>query len=424
MTSASPVPPAYRTVSRLLPAAYRLAGLFSEKTKRMVKGQQEALERVRAFRQAVGPEAAVAWFHAASLGEFLQAQSLLERIKQERPKMKVAVTFYSPSGYEARKDYPGSDMVCYLPADTPEAARAFLSTLRPSLVFWTKYDFWLNHLSEAKAAGARLFLISAFTRPEQAQGWKKGYYAQAYQLFDAVFLQFAAALPYAQALVEGSQTEVIAVGDTRFDNVLALTEKEPGLDWVEEFRGDQKLIVFGSAWVEDLKMARLYIDLFFDEKVCILVVPHELDHDWVAEVQQAWGITPSLYSHTGAADNGSRVLVLDKVGLLSRVYAYARVAWVGGAFGKGLHNILEAAAWGAPVVFGPKTRKFPEAGLLVQARGAAQVADPKHAAATLHSWVASDAQHAVASEACRGFIRENAGATEGIVKWLKGKGIL
>lgn len=419
-----PAPVFYRALSRLFPAAYRLAGAASKKTGRMVAGQQEALVQVRAFRERVGPKGTVVWFHAASLGEFLQAQPLLERLKAERPDWKVAVTFYSPSGYEARKNYPNADLICYLPADTPAAAKAFVGILRPHLVFWTKYDFWLNHLAEAKAQGARLVLVSAFTRPEQTRGWKKAYYQKAYQLFEAVFLQFEAALPYARKLVEGSPTEVLAVGDTRFDNVLALTQKPPGLDWVEAFRGDRKLIVFGSAWPEDLKMARRYIDVFFDARACILVVPHELSHDWVAGVQAAWNITPSVYSQTGAADNGSRVLVLDKVGMLSRLYAYARVAWVGGAFGKGLHNILEAAAWGAPVVFGPRTRKFPEAGLLAQARGAQQVQDPEHAAATLHSWVVSDAQHEAASKACREFIERNAGATERIVEYFKAKGVL
>lgn len=386
----------------------------------MVVGQRNSISQI--IPKQKGSTNKRLWVHASSLGEFEQARPVIEAILSQYPLWELFVTFYSPSGYNNRKYYKLATQVLYLPADTADNARQFVATLQPDLVIWVKYDFWFNFLNHINAMKIPLVLLSASPRASHKKGMLALFYRKIYSLFNLVFLQFASGLPYAEKLLPSNPEKIILSGDTRFDRVGDYLKNFEHLEWVEQFTAGRKLLVFGSAWPADIENAKLYIKhLHEPDKVAIVIVPHEIKgFDWKTLVKELWDEDAVLFS-TWKEDNldNIKILILDTMGMLARLYYYAHVAWVGGGFGTGLHNILEAAVYGVPVTFGPVNAKFPEAKLLTDKGGAVEAINPKVAAATLAAWLYSESQHKKAAIAAKEFCKENMGATKIVMDALR-----
>lgn len=334
----------------------RLAALKSSKVRAMVKGQQETLETLR---KGIEPGRKYLWFHAASLGEFEQGRPLMERIRQEHPELGILLTFFSPSGYEVRKNYKGADVVCYLPFDTPGNARAFLDAARPHMAFFIKYEFWKNYLDELRRRGIPCYSISSIFRPSQSFfKWYGGTMRGILRDFDHLFVQDEAS----RKLLEGIGIKnATVVGDTRFDQVLSIREKALRLEIADSFsERPGAIMVAGSSWQPDEDLLIEYFNAHEDLR--LIIAPHVISEDHLQEIISKLRRPYVRYTQTDP-DSAAKAdcLIIDCFGLLSSIYHYGQIAYVGGGFGVGIHNTLEAAVWGIPVIFGPKYQKFREA---------------------------------------------------------------
>ena len=393
-----------------------MAALANPKIRAMVAGQQAAIEEVKQFRAGFSGE--VIWFHCASLGEFEQGRPLMEALLQRKPDAKLAVSFYSPSGYEKRKGYDKAALLFYLPADTPANAEALIATLKPTSIFWIKYELWPNYLLTIKQNQIPAYLVSASLRPAHVQGIRGAFTKALLECFKIIFLQFEPGLKNLHKL--GLQNGVV-VGDTRFDNILALTAAKPDMPWLDDFMEGRKLVVLGSVWKEDMQRLWFWLNTFHErERDCILLAPHEMNEQWPKILEEHLpGFSLAYFSkvkHSIPANLD--ILVMDEVGNLSRIYSRAWVAWVGGGFKTGLHNILEPAGWGVPTAFGPKTHKFPEAAMLEKAKGAWHVTNEKTAAAIFEGLIRIKKDRDVAGLNARKFLEQNSGATTRILQHL------
>ena len=348
----------------------RLAALRHRKAKLWVEGRRDLFRRLA---EAVGPGERIVWVHVASLGEFEQGRPIIERLRREHPEYKILVTFFSPSGYEICKNYPGADYIFYLPIDTPKNARRFLDIVRPEIAVFVKYEFWLNLLGGLRRRGVRTYIVSAIFRPDsiffRPDG---GLWRQALESFDVMFVQNEES----KRLLGGLGFDnVVVAGDTRFDRVAEIAAAARKVPLVERFRGEGRLFVAGSTWGPD---EELLVRLMNDwPDVRFVVAPHEMDEGRIRRLMNATQGGAVRYTRcTEETDfTHCRLLVLDTVGLLSSVYGYASWSYIGGGFGVGIHNTLEAATFGLPVAFGPNYRKFKEARDLVTLGAACSVTD-------------------------------------------------
>ena len=348
--------------------------LFNEKVRKMWQGEREAF---RVLREKVDPAAKYVWFHAASLGEFEQGRPLMEQMRREHPEYKILLTFFSPSGYEVRKNYEGADIICYLPLDTITNARRFLRTVRPVMAFFIKYEFWYNYLHILKHRGIPTYSVSSIFRPDQVFfKWYGRHYGRVLKCFTHFFVQNEQSR---ELLAKIGITEVTVVGDTRFDRVLQIKEQAKQLPVVEDFVGDApKVFIAGSSWPPDEDIFIRYFKEHPEWK--LIIAPHVIGEDHLQQIEQkleGWsvqrytappsapeGATSVLQQGNEApsgAVEGARVLIINCFGLLSSIYRYADVCYVGGGFGVSIHNTVEAAVWGKPVIFGPENQKFQEA---------------------------------------------------------------
>ena len=348
--------------------------LFNEKVRKMWRGEREAF---RMLREKVDPAAKYVWFHAASLGEFEQGRPLMEQMRREHPEYKILLTFFSPSGYEVRKNYEGADIICYLPLDTITNARRFLRTVRPVMAFFIKYEFWYNYLHILKHRGIPTYSVSSIFRPDQVFfKWYGRHYSRVLKCFTHFFVQNEQSR---ELLAKIGITEVTVVGDTRFDRVLQIKEAAKQLPVVEDFVGDApKVFIAGSSWPPDEDIFIRYFKEHPEWK--LIIAPHVIGEDHLQQIEQkleGWsvqrytappsapeGATSVLQQGNEApsgAVGGARVLIINCFGLLSSIYRYATVCYVGGGFGVSIHNTVEAAVWGKPVIFGPENQKFQEA---------------------------------------------------------------
>ncbi len=355
----------YNTALGAYALGARLAGRLGHvKARLMTRGQRETMRRLRAVRH--DGERWV-WIHAASLGEFEQGRPLIERLKRERPELRVCLTFFSPSGYEVRADYKHADAVLYLPFDTPRAARRFVETLRPEWAVFVKYEFWRNYLRELRRLDIPTYLISALFRPEQAffKPWGK-FYLNWLRLFTRIFVQTEESR---RLLEEHGIRDVTVAGDTRFDRVTDIMRGCKPIPQLERFCGSREsrpesefVLMAGSSWPADEDVYAPWVDEHPDVKV--VIAPHEFDARRLEKLKARFKGKVVLLSETEkepAAADDAQVLVLDCFGLLASAYGYADVAYVGGGFGVSIHNLNEAAVYGIPVMFGPENRKFVEA---------------------------------------------------------------
>ncbi|GAB3505236.1 glycosyltransferase N-terminal domain-containing protein [Spirosoma knui] len=356
----------------------------------------------------------IAWFHAASLGEFEQGRPVIEAFREAYPGYRILLTFFSPSGYEVRKDYDGADYVTYIPTDTPANARQFVETVNPKIVFFIKYEFWHNYLHTLRAANIPVVSFSAIFRPDQlffkAYG---GFYRNMLHCFDHILVQNQQSV---ELLASIGITNVTLAGDTRFDRVAQTAAARKDIPLAQAFKAGQPLLVVGSAWPEDMDVLIPFINQF-DQPLKVIIAPHEI-HD--SEIERWRGqLTKPSVRFSQAADTNvatADVLIIDNIGMLSSLYQYGEFAYIGGAFKQGLHNILEAATFGMPIFFGPEYNKFQEAIDLVNEGGAFPIGDVD----TLSTVFAK--QYANATEAAqisRNYVQRNIGATAQVMKIVK-----
>lgn len=369
------------------------------------------------LREKIDRNAKYIWFHASSLGEFEQGRPLIEKIKAEHPEYKILLTFFSPSGYEVRKNYGGADVVCYLPFDTPYRVKKFLDLSKPVMAIFIKYEFWDNYLSELKRRNIPVYIVSAIFRKEQLFfKWYGGMYRKVLSYFTHIFVQDDASR---ELLSKYGVTNVSVFGDTRFDRVQDVyknTKQVPMVDlFVNNNRSDNQLtMVAGSSWQQD---EEVYLNYFNDHpELKLIIAPHEIHKDHLMHIESMLKRPSIRLSEATEKDiKGKSCLIVDSFGLLSSIYRYGDLAYIGGGFGAGIHNVLEAAVYGIPVIFGPKYQKFKEARDLLQVGGAFSITDEKTFESKMEELSTYRDLLEAAGVAAGDFAKSNIGATNRII---------
>ena len=404
-----------------------IASLFNEKVRKMWRGEREAF---KILKQKVDPNAKYIWFHAASLGEFEQGRPLMERIRKEYPQYKILLTFYSPSGYEVRKNYEGADIICYMPVDTRLNAIRFLRLVRPVMAFFIKYEFWSNFLHILKHRNIPTYSVSSIFREDQVFfKWYGRSYAGVLKCFTRFFVQNEES----KRLLEGiGIKDVDVVGDTRFDRVLQIKEAAKQLPICEAFRTgvassqsadvphtDFKVFVAGSSWPPD---ENIFIPFFNEHKDWrLLIAPHVIAEEHLKLIlslikdKKVVRYTQTTPEEAAEAD----VLIIDCFGLLSSMYNYGDVAYIGGGFGVGIHNTLEAAVWNMPVIFGPNNKKFQEAQGLLKSGGGLEINTYEDFSGLMNSLMNDEAFLKQAGDKAGAFVAHLAGATDKVLSSVK-----
>jgi 3-deoxy-D-manno-octulosonic-acid transferase len=392
--------------------AVRCAALWNPKAKAWVKGREGLWARLGSERDALR---GCLWMHCASVGEFEQGRPVLEAIKAQRPDLPVLLTFFSPSGYEARKDYPLATHVDYLPPDSAANAHRLVELIAPRASIFVKYEFWYHHLHALKARSVPTFLVSAIFRKNQPFfTWYGGAWRDMLTCYTHIFTQDEGS----RALLGGIDVKNVSVGgDTRFDRVMAIVAADEELPLARAvMQAGGSVLVCGSTWPKD---ERLLLDALQGARATprILIAPHELEKEHLASIDRDFPeplMTWSAFGSDATAPqfSNARTLLVDRIGLLARLYKYADVAYVGGGFGDGIHSLLEAAAWGKPVIFGPKHTKFAEAQGLIDAGGGFEVRNAEELRTVLDRLLGDKIALARASQAAGKYVRDRVGATE------------
>ena len=437
-----------------------IGSLFNKKIKKMWRGEREAVDLLK---EKVDPTAKYVWFHAASLGEFEQGRPLIEQLKATHPEYKILLTFFSPSGYEVRKNYEGADIVCYLPLDTIRNARRFLRAVHPVMAFFIKYEFWYNYLHILRHRGVPVYSVSSIFRPGQVFfKWYGRNYAKVLHCITHFFVQNEVSL---QLLKGIGIDEATVVGDTRFDRVQQIKEQAKELPIVEAFKGINgkgdackgalaedackedlsedackddlsedackddlsengckgcKVFVAGSSWQPD---EDIFIRFFNDHPDWKLIIaPHVIGEDHLAYILDKLQMKAVRYTQaTEQSAAEARCLIIDCFGLLSTIYRYGEIAYVGGGFGVGIHNVPEAAVWGVPVLFGPNNKRFQEAQDLLACKGSFEVTDYDSFNTIISRLISDDKFRHQCGEASANYVKSRSGATDIIMKSVVGK---
>lgn len=401
----------YNIGIRCYSAAIALASPFNRKARLRHRGGREALRHIEESMRDV--KGRIVWLHAASLGEFEQGRPIIERIKHDSPETVVVLTFFSPSGYEIRKDYPCADHIFYLPADTPKNVRRFLDAIHPDIAIFVKYEFWLNYLDGLRRRQIPTYLVSAIFRPTQVhfRPWG-GIWRKALETYTTIFVQDEAS----RTLLEGvGYTRSIIAGDTRFDRVAAIAKAAREIPIIERFRGDGDLFIAGSTWGKDEKILAQLINS--NQAIRFVVAPHEIDEERIKWLEANIKEGVARYTRSTPDDDFSttQLLVLDTIGLLSSAYGYARWAYIGGGFGVGIHNTLEAATFGLPIAFGPNYKKFREARDLIAVGAARSISSAEGLKAWFEPLATDGEALQKASSSARRYTEEQCGATDTII---------
>lgn len=346
-----------------------VGALFSQKPRKMMRGHWVVYRLIRQQREV---DADYIWFHAASLGEFEQGRPLIEKIRAKYPGYKILLTFFSPSGYEVRKNYKGADIVCYIPFDKIRNVKRFLDVARPCMAFFIKYEFWKNYLDELNRRRIPVYSVSSIFRKEQIFfKWYGGTYRHVLENFDHLFVQNEASRRYLSRL---DVNKVTVVGDTRFDRVQQIRDEAKHLPLVEKFKGNALTFVAGSSWPPDEDLFIEYFNTHPEMKM--IIAPHVIDENHLVEIIDKLHRPYVRYTRANEQKmEAADCLIVDCFGLLSSIYRYGEIAYIGGGFGVGIHNTLEAAVYGIPVIFGPKYHKFMEATQLIDSQGAYSIKD-------------------------------------------------
>jgi len=391
-----------------------LVSPFHKKARQIVVGHWNTF---RILRREIDKNARYVWFHAASLGEFEQGRPLMERLRREHPEYKILLTFFSPSGYEVRKNYEGADVVCYLPFDTYGNVLSFFRLVKPEMVFLIKYEFWLNFISYCRIKHIPVYSISSIFRPEKIffRWYGKGY-AQVLKYITHFFVQDEESKRLLATL--GIEGNVTIVGDTRFDRVIDICKAARELPLIERFKGGNLVFVAGSSWQPDEDLIVPYFNAHKDMK--LILAPHVIDENHLRQIEEKLQ-RPSLRYSEANEENIAEVdcLIIDCFGLLSSIYRYGEIAYVGGGFGVGIHNVPEAAVYGIPVLIGPNNQKFREAQALLESGGCIEVHNQQDFDQTVDHLIQDPQALGDAGKACRTYIHGNAGATDTIFATLK-----
>ena len=398
-----------------------IASLFNEKVRKMWRGERAAFD---VLKQKVDPEAKYVWFHAASLGEFEQGRPIMERLRNEHPEYKILLTFFSPSGYEVRKNYEGADIICYLPLDTPINAIRFLRLVRPVMAFFIKYEFWYNYLHILKYRKVPTYSVSSIFRPEQVFfKWYAKKYAGVLRCITHFFVQNEQSR---ELLEKIGITEVTISGDTRFDRVLQIKEQSKRLPLVEAFKNkkqtveeaykqEYKVFVAGSSWPPD---EDIFIRFFNEHPEWKLIIaPHVIGNDHLQQIMSKLNRKTVRYTEaTPETAAEAQCMIIDCFGLLSSIYHYGEVAYVGGGFGVGIHNVLEAAVWNVPVFFGPNNKRFQEAQQLLASGGAVEITDYNSFDSAMTRFMNDEKWLKECGSKAGEYVKSKAGATDIVLK--------
>lgn len=394
-----------------------VATLFSKKVSKMWKGERDAF---RILKEKVDSTAQYAWFHAASLGEFEQGRPIIEEYKRVFPEHKILLTFFSPSGYEVRKNYDGADIVCYLPIDTPTNALRFLRTIRPVVAFFIKYEFWYNYLHILRHRNVPVYSVSSIFRKDQVFfKWYGFQYRHVLKCFTHFFVQNEESK---RLLATLGMNNVMVTGDTRFDRVMQIAHESKEIPAVKAFKNGKKVFVAGSSWLPD---EQIFIPYFAKHPEWKLVIaPHVIGESHLEQIMNLLeGRKVMRYTQIKAEDAealiNADVLIIDCFGLLSSIYKYGDVSYVGGGFGVGIHNLPEAAVWNLPVIFGPNHQKFKEAIELKECGGGIAIEDAADFAEVMDELIESNERLRGAADAAGNYVSSHSGATMKLLNFLK-----
>ncbi|WP_428656775.1 3-deoxy-D-manno-octulosonic acid transferase [Runella sp.] len=419
----------------------RLVALFHLKTRLWVKGQEQAWQLIERWNKEyeerkkgnINPKSKIAnpesatptfWFHAASLGEFEQGRPVIEACRRQYPTATIVLTFFSPSGYENKKDYDQADLVCYLPADAPANVTRFLDVIRPDMALFIKYEFWPNYLQELKKRQIPSVLFSAIFRPDQlffkAYG---GFYRNVLFCLDHILVQNQESENLLKSI---NYNQVILAGDTRLDRVVQIAKQAKTFPIIDQFKGDIPLLIVGSAWPDDLEVVFSFLNNF-KHPLKVIVAPHEINAEQIAKWQEAVNAESLIYSELvkGSKNENASLLFLDTVGMLSSVYRYADFVFVGGGYRDGLHNTMEPAVFGMPIFFGqPYYQKFQEALDLLQLGGAQTVANAEDFGKVFVEVYDNEELRKQKAAICLNYVQKNAGATEKVMVVINSKFVM
>lgn len=392
----------------------KLSAQFSRKMKLFSDGRRNVTDVIL---NDIAPSDKVIWFHAASLGEYEQGLPVMEAVREAYPGYKILLTFFSPSGYEVRKNNVVADVTVYLPLDTRQNVRKFLDAAHPEIAIFIKYEYWPNYLNELKQRNIDTYLVSGIFRENQVFfKWYGGFYRRALTTFKHFFVQNEKSAALLRKL---GVNHVTVSGDTRFDRVAAILNRDNSLDFMEEFKDSKLLVVAGSTWPKDETLLADFINRC-DAKVKFLFAPHNIKPEQIAGLKALLKKKTVLFSEKDGADLADfDVMIVDTIGILTKVYSYADVAYVGGGFGNpGVHNVLEPATFGVPVVIGPNYSHFAEATALVERDGCVSIGDQQSLDAALLRLIHGENDRRKTGEICRAFIEENRHATKIIMDFL------
>ena len=409
----------YNILLVLYKAGISIASLFNQKAKLWLTGRRNLLPQLK---QLIKRDTPVIWMHCASLGEFEQGRPVLEQIRKDFPNYKILLSFFSPSGYEIRKNYDGADWVCYLPLDSAGNAREFIRIINPSLVIFVKYEYWYHYLSELHQRQIPTILISAiFQKNAVFFKWYGALQRRMIRFFSQVFVQDKESASRLQTLLPASKITV--AGDTRFDRVSAIAQNFAPVPAIDEWISPSPIIVAGSTWPEDEKYLKILLEKY--DKIRLIIAPHEITKDHLKFIKSLFPQS-ILYSEWSNRSSGSpltnlpRVLVIDNIGMLSRLYYYGSVGYVGGGFNKsGIHNTLEAAVYGRPVVFGPHYQKFAEAISLIKKEGGFTYSTEDELIQIFNKLLSDPVVLQTYSNNAGRFVKGGTGATTLILDWIR-----
>ena len=407
------IPKLYNIGIQLYGKAVQIAALKNHKAKLLVEGRKNTFEYLE---QKLSKREEIIWIHAPSLGEFEQARPLIEVIKNDFSSYKILVTFYSPSGYEVRKDYPLVDYVCYLPLDTQKNASRFLELVNPAFTFFVKYDFWANYLNELQQRNLKHYVISAIFRNNHYFFKRKGQWMlKILSKIDHFFVQNEDSK---YMLLTQNITQVSNVGDTRFDRVLDITKSTKQLPVLERFKDETPLFIAGSTWPKGEEMILEFIKHYGD-RFKYVIAPHEIHKSAIDKLESQIDLEALRYSDANMQNaKSAQVLIIDNIGLLSSLYAYADVAYIGGGFGKGIHNTLEAATFGMPIFIGPENEKFQEATDMKELGVAIEIKSAQELIAQCDRLLTHQDRWDELKEKSANYVQNKAGATDKIVRSL------
>lgn len=392
----------------------KIVALFSPKIRLFVNGRKDVFT---ILKEKIKPSDKTIWFHAASLGEYEQGLPVIEKVKEKYPSHKIIVTFFSPSGYEVRKNNTVADVTLYLPLDTKYNAKQFLKLAHPEMVFFIKYEFWLNYLNELKKNNIPTYLVSGIFRDNQIFfKWYGGFYKKALDAFTYFFVQNESSKNKIESI---GYKNVIISGDTRFDRVVAILERDNTLDFIAEFKNNTTTIVIGSSWPKDEVLLTEYINTT-QERVKFIIAPHNIKPEQITSLQQSITKKTILFSEKEGKNLADYdVFIIDTIGILTKIYSYATIAYVGGGFGNpGVHNILEPATFGLPIIIGPNYSHFAEATELVQLGGCISITTMEELKTEFNNLITDKNHLNEKGLICKSYVQNKKGATDKIMSTI------